>query len=93
VGGVPGDWPTGAPVQIRCEGGGLARPITAEGILIWRSDDVAGIAFSVLGPDAATTVSDYVDSAGESARGDVGAGVVAGSRAASDAHASTEKRA
>ncbi len=43
---VPTDWLTGAKVEIRCEGGGLAGPLVAHGIIVWRHDDAAGIAYT-----------------------------------------------
>ena len=51
---VPEDWPTEAKVEIRCEGGGLPGPLVAHGIIVWRHDDAAGIAFTEppLGPEA-----------------------------------------
>ena len=64
VTGVPEDWLTGAKVQVRCEGGGLPRPLAAHGVIVWRHDDGAGIAFTALAPDAAATLGDYMDSAG-----------------------------
>ncbi len=51
--GVPEDWPKDAKVEIRCEGGGLPGPLVAHGIIVWRHDDAAGIAFTEppLAPD------------------------------------------
>jgi adenylate cyclase len=46
VEGLPEDWPVGATLQIRCEGGPLPRPIAAEGTIVWRRDGAAGIRFS-----------------------------------------------
>src|SRR5262249_37735956 len=63
VTGVTDDWMTGAKVQIRCEGGGLPRPLAAEGVVGWRHEDAAGIAFTAVPPDAVATLGDYMDSA------------------------------
>jgi adenylate cyclase len=60
VQGLPEGWPVGARVQIRCEGGGLPKPIAADGVIVWRRDPLAGIAFSGLGPEAAPSITDYV---------------------------------
>jgi adenylate cyclase len=46
VTGLPDGWTVGTPVQVRCEGGGLPKPITAEGTIAWRHGDRAGIAFA-----------------------------------------------
>ncbi len=51
----------GPPVESLCEGGGLPKPVVADGTIVWRHDDAAGIAFSALPPDAATVVGDYLD--------------------------------
>jgi len=63
VTGVTDDWMTGAKVQIRCEGGGLPRPLAAEGVVVWRHEDAAGIAFTALPPDTVATLGEYMDSA------------------------------
>jgi hypothetical protein len=38
-------------VEIRCEGGALPRPLVAEGVIVWRDGEAAGIAFTALSPD------------------------------------------
>jgi adenylate cyclase len=43
---LPEEWPVGALLQIRCEGGPLPRPIAAEGVIVWRRDGAAGIRFT-----------------------------------------------
>jgi adenylate cyclase len=58
VEGLPADWGEGTAVQVRCEGAGLAKPLAADGLVVWRQDGVAGIAFSGLDADAATAVSE-----------------------------------
>jgi adenylate cyclase len=60
VKGLPEEWPKGKMIQIRCEGGGLSKTITADGSIIWRRDDAAGIQFTPLDPGAASTVTEYV---------------------------------
>jgi adenylate cyclase len=69
VTGMPEAWRTGAAVQIRCEGGGLPKPLLVDGTIVWRHDDAAGIAFSALFPDAIATLGDYLAGATESRRG------------------------
>ncbi|MBI3636177.1 MAG: hypothetical protein HY216_08185, partial [Candidatus Rokubacteria bacterium] len=60
LGGVPAHWPVGGKLEIRCEGGGLPVAVTAEGVIVWRRGDTAGVAFTDL-PDAAVPViGDYV---------------------------------
>jgi hypothetical protein len=60
VSGVPDAWTPGTPVEIRCEGGRLAAPLRATGVVAWRRGPDAGIAFAGLDPSAAPTVADYV---------------------------------
>jgi adenylate cyclase len=60
AGGVPDAWATGTKVEIRCEGGLLPRPLTATGEIVWRRDDLAGIKFDDLDPEAAPAVAEYV---------------------------------
>jgi adenylate cyclase len=58
--GLPSELERGATVQIRCEGGALPKPITAEGTIVWRRGDQAGIAFTAVGPDVATALVDHI---------------------------------
>lgn len=60
--GVPPEWEKGATVQIRCEGGLLPVPIVAEGTIVWRRGDRAGITFTAMDPAAAPAVAAYVAS-------------------------------
>jgi hypothetical protein len=60
LGGVPASWAPGTRVEIRCEGGLLPGPLRAEGVIAWRRQDQAGIAFAGLDPGAAATVAEYV---------------------------------
>jgi adenylate cyclase len=62
VQGLPPEWAKGKAFQIRCEGGGLPAPIVAEGSIVWRHHDVAGVAFTSVEPDAAAAVAEYVAS-------------------------------
>ena len=64
VEGVPASWEPGTKVEVRCEGGMLPKPLTAEGVIAWRRDSLAGVKFTGLGPDAAPTVADYVATRG-----------------------------
>jgi adenylate cyclase len=68
---VPEEWLTGAKVEIRCEGGGLAAPLVAHGIIVWRHDDAAGVAYTEAPltpePGPATPVRLALD-AGDAAR-------------------------
>jgi adenylate cyclase len=50
--GLPPEWGPGTAVEIRCEGGGLPRPLAAEGTIVWRRGDLGGIAFAALEPEA-----------------------------------------
>jgi adenylate cyclase len=58
--GLPADWGPGASVQIRCEGGALPTPIMADGTIVWRRGELAGIAFTAVDPDVVPAVSEYV---------------------------------
>ncbi|MBI4636889.1 MAG: CHASE2 domain-containing protein [Candidatus Rokubacteria bacterium] len=58
--GVPDDLPIGSKVEMRCEGGELPNPVVAEGTIVWRRGDLAGLAFTSLEPDAAPVVVEYV---------------------------------
>ncbi len=46
VRGVPEAWGKGKAIQFRCDGGVLPKPISADGTIVWRRDDLAGIAFT-----------------------------------------------
>jgi adenylate cyclase len=71
--GLPPEWPVGARVVIRCEGGALPKPIAAEATIAWRRGDVAGVTFTAVEPDSAPTVAEYVST---HTRGGVGKGDV-----------------
>jgi hypothetical protein len=44
--GVPDDLEKGTTIEIRCEGGGLPEPIAAQGMIVWKRGDAAGVAFT-----------------------------------------------
>ena len=58
--GVPPEWEVGCKIQIRLEGGGLPRRIVAEGTIVSRRGEAAGVQFTSLDEDAAPVVADYV---------------------------------
>ena len=60
LGGVPPSWAPGTRVEVRCEGGLLPTPLLAEGVIVWRRSDQAGVSFTELEPGAAPVVADYV---------------------------------
>jgi adenylate cyclase len=60
VGGVPESFTVGTKVHLRCEGGLLPTPLTADGVIAWRRDGMAGIRFTDLPPDVAPAVAEYV---------------------------------
>jgi hypothetical protein len=60
--GVPDELEKGTSIEIRCEGGGLPKPIVVSGTIVWKREDLAGVAFTDIEPDAAPTVSTYVAS-------------------------------
>ncbi|MGH7391973.1 MAG: CHASE2 domain-containing protein [Candidatus Rokuibacteriota bacterium] len=55
--GLPPEVAEGAMVEVRCEGGDLPEPIIARGRIAWRRDDLAGVEFNTVGPDAAPALS------------------------------------
>ncbi len=54
--GLPPDWPVGTLVELRCAGGRLPRPLHAQGRIAWRRRELAGIAFTGVGPEVAAAV-------------------------------------
>ncbi len=58
--GVPDEWKVGTKVEIRCEGGLLPTPLTAEGVVAWRRDDQAGVTFTELPAETAPVVAEYI---------------------------------
>jgi hypothetical protein len=64
LGGVPAAWAPGTRVEVRCEGGLLPEPLLAEGVIVWRRGDEAGISFTEVDPGATPVVADYVATRG-----------------------------
>jgi len=64
--GVPEDWEKGRLIQLRCEGGLLPRAIAAEGNIVWRSGDMAGIAFTSVDADSQPMVAELLAKAVDS---------------------------
>jgi len=60
LGGVPASWVPGTRVEVRCEGGLLPKPLLAEGVIVWRRGDQAGVSFTELDPGATPAVAEYV---------------------------------
>jgi adenylate cyclase len=60
--GVPETLEKGTMIEIRCEGGGLPKPIVTQGMIVWRRGDAAGVSFTEIEGDATPTVSTYVSS-------------------------------
>jgi len=60
IAGLPRDWPDDVDIEIRCEGGELAAPVTAHGTIVWRREDLAGIAFTEVLAESAPALNDYV---------------------------------
>ena len=58
--GVPDEIDKGTVIEIRLEGGGLPKPITATGMVVWKRDDAAGVSFTEVNDDARPVVSTYV---------------------------------
>ena len=58
--GVPPEWEVGCKIQIRLDGGGLPRRIVAEGTIVSRHGEAAGVQFTSLDEDSAPVVADYV---------------------------------
>jgi len=64
VGGVPEAWGPGTEVEVRCEGGMLPKPLTAEGTIGRAPGGVGGFIFEDVGPEGAPAVADYVATRG-----------------------------
>jgi adenylate cyclase len=58
--GVPPDWEVGCKFAIRVDGGALPRRIVAEGAIVSRRGDAAGVQFTTLDAGSASVVADYV---------------------------------
>jgi adenylate cyclase len=60
--GVPEELEKGTAIEIRCEGGGLPKPIVVQGMIVWKRGDVAGVSFTEISDEAAPAVTTYVSS-------------------------------
>jgi class 3 adenylate cyclase len=60
--GVPDEIEKGTAIEIRCEGGGLPKPIVAQGMIVWKRGDTVGVSFTDIAGDVAPTVTTYVSS-------------------------------
>ncbi len=60
VSGLPEDWPPGLELEIRCDGGTLPKTLAAQGKIVWRRGDLAGIAFTAVEPDGGPVIGEYV---------------------------------
>jgi adenylate cyclase len=58
--GVPDDWTVGSKVQVRLDGGEVGRRIVAEGTIVSRRGDKAGLRFTALDDASAPAVAEYV---------------------------------
>ena len=58
--GVPAEWPLGGKVEIRLDGGEVGRRIVAEGTIVSRRGEKAGIRFTALDAGSAPAVAEYV---------------------------------
>jgi len=58
--GVPSEWPLGSKLEIRLEGGEVGRRIVAEGTIVSRRGEKAGIQFTALDAGSAPAVAEYV---------------------------------
>ena len=58
--GVPAEWPVGSTIEIRLDGGEVGRRIVAEGTIVSRRGEKAGVQFTSLDEGSAPAVADYV---------------------------------
>jgi adenylate cyclase len=58
--GVPDDWTAGSKVEVRLDGGEVGRRIVAEGTIVSRRGDKAGLQFTALDEASAPAVAEYV---------------------------------
>jgi adenylate cyclase len=68
--GVPDELEKGTAIEVRCEGGGLPKPIIVQGMIVWKRGDTVGVSFTDVGDDVALAVSTYASS--QRARDSVG---------------------
>jgi adenylate cyclase len=55
--GLPAEVGAGTRIEVRCEGGGLAKPLAAQATVVWRAGQEAGAAFTGLDPDTAAALA------------------------------------
>jgi adenylate cyclase len=60
--GVPDDLEKGTEIEVRCEGGGLPKPIVAHGMIVWKRGDSVGVSFTQPTGDVGPAVASYVAS-------------------------------
>ena len=60
--GVPEALEKGTGITVRCEGGGLPKPIVAHGMIVWKRGDTAGVSFTEMEHDAESAVATFVAS-------------------------------
>jgi adenylate cyclase len=58
--GLPPDWDVGRKLQIRLDGGGLSRPVIAEGTIVSRRGAAAGVQFTTVEEDSKPAIADCV---------------------------------
>src|SRR5215467_9780684 len=58
--GVPDEWPVGSKIAIRLDGSEVARRIVAQGTIVSRRGEKAGVQFASLDAEIATAVAEYV---------------------------------
>jgi adenylate cyclase len=60
--GVPESLEKGTMIELRLEGGGLPNPIVAQGMIVWRRGDAAGVSFTEVEGESAPAVTSYISS-------------------------------
>jgi len=68
--GLPPDWDVGRKIQIRLDGGGLSRQVLAEGTIVSRRGDAAGVQFTTVEGDSKPAIADCVARGRETALDD-----------------------
>src|SRR5438445_196027 len=58
--GVPAEWSVGSKIEIRLDGGEVGRRIGAEGTIVSRRGEKAGVQFTSLDEGSALAIADYV---------------------------------
>jgi adenylate cyclase len=57
---VPAEWTTGSQVEVRLDGGEVGRRVVAEGTIVARRGEKAGVQFTSLDAGSAPAIADYV---------------------------------